>query len=75
MNSRHLILHPSLGLCPLHFFAKFKNHCPRRRAGVNGIMDVEWGEGWKEREICRMKERHRNRNGGSDTQETSHKQE
>lgn len=67
MNSRHLILHPSLGLCPLHVFAKFKNHCPRRRAGVNGIMDVEWGEGWK-------KERERDMQNETETQKQKWRQ-
>lgn len=67
MNSRHLILHPSLGLGPFHVLAKFKITAPGEEQG-EGTVDVEGGGGGgRRREKYRMKQRHIDRNGGSDT--------
>lgn len=76
MNSRHLILHPSnLGLGPLHVLAKFKITAPEK-SKENAIMDVQWGRGVVEEGMRdRMKLRHRDKNGGSNTHETPHQQE
>uniref|UniRef100_A0A2K5RCW4 Uncharacterized protein n=1 Tax=Cebus imitator TaxID=2715852 RepID=A0A2K5RCW4_CEBIM len=49
MNSRHLILHPSLGLGPLHV-SQVQNHCPRRRAGEAGLRTFGDREVWREEE-------------------------
>uniref|UniRef100_A0A2R9C6F4 Uncharacterized protein n=1 Tax=Pan paniscus TaxID=9597 RepID=A0A2R9C6F4_PANPA len=40
MNSRHLILHPSLGLGPLHV-SQVQNHCPRKRVWREEEKEIE----------------------------------
>ncbi|KAL4836452.1 hypothetical protein H8958_020833, partial [Nasalis larvatus] len=49
MNSRRLILQPSLGLGPLHV-SQVQNHCPRRRAGEVGLRTSGDREVWREEE-------------------------
>lgn len=51
LNSRHLILHPSLGLGPLHVLAKFKITAPGEEQWQVGLKMWNWGEGEEEREI------------------------
>lgn len=58
MNSRHLILHPSLGLDPLHVLAKFKITAPGEERREVGLWTS--GEGGKEGEEQKQKWRQQN---------------
>lgn len=60
MNSRHLILHPSLGLDPLHVLAKFKITAPGEERREVGLWTS--GEGGRRRRRNRQRQKWRQQN-------------